>query len=170
MKHQIVLGRYLFSGYHAGNRSIPPIYVYRSPTLSATAVTYLCAGSAPRERLSAREGNEDTASTKHVGDHVGTIEKFVQILSPAFLGDPLYSWFLSDIPSVKHQTLLPMLFRALMTQASLNNGILLEVGNSAACGLLMPPGSRLENPWTMLRAGLAPALWTLGPGTFKVYL
>ncbi|KAI1395342.1 hypothetical protein F4819DRAFT_492595 [Hypoxylon fuscum] len=91
----------------------------------------------------------------------------VPVLAPAFVGDPIYTWFLSDFPLSKHKTMLSVLFRAFLTQASLNKGIFLEAGDFASCGLLMPPGSRLENPWTLLKAGLVPALWTLGLGPLK---
>ncbi|KAF2995169.1 hypothetical protein E8E14_002435 [Neopestalotiopsis sp. 37M] len=91
----------------------------------------------------------------------------VKVLAPAFVGHPVYAWFLSDYPISEHEKMLHALFRAFLTQAYLNNGIFIEAGNFGACGLLMPPGSMLQNPRTLLQAGLFPAVWTLGLGTFK---
>ncbi|KAI0403209.1 hypothetical protein F4802DRAFT_320853 [Xylaria palmicola] len=123
-----------------------------------------------RERSLSLPGSEDWTPAQQSGDRINNIDKFIQVLAPAFLGDPLYTWFLKDFPMSEHKALLRKLFSALLRQASLNNGVFLEAGGFGSCGLLMPPGSRLENPWTMLQAGLVPALWALGPGTFKVRL
>ncbi|KAI2468387.1 hypothetical protein F4781DRAFT_268741 [Annulohypoxylon bovei var. microspora] len=95
------------------------------------------------------------------------VNKTIQVLTPAFEGDPVYTWLLHNYPLSKHQSVLSKLFRAFFTQGSLNNGIFIEVGDFGCCGLLMPPGARVENPWTLLQAGLIPALCTIGPGSFK---
>ncbi|KAI0884539.1 uncharacterized protein GGS22DRAFT_163759 [Annulohypoxylon maeteangense] len=92
------------------------------------------------------------------------IDKTIKILTPAFHQDPVFAWLLHKCPIPK---LLSRLFRALFKQASLNKAILVEVDDFSCCGILIPPGARLDNPWTMLRAGLIPALVYLGPGPLK---
>jgi hypothetical protein len=37
------------------------------------------------------------------------------------------------------------------------------------CAVLLPPGARIDNPWTMLPAGLIPAIVTTGLRGFKVH-
>ncbi|KAL1881861.1 hypothetical protein Daus18300_000914 [Diaporthe australafricana] len=93
-----------------------------------------------------------------------------EALAPAFHGDPVYAWLLHTFDSSEHDSVRLKLFRAFFTQCALNNGMFIEVGGFGACGLLMPPGATAENPWTLLQAGLLPALWNIGVGTFKVLL
>lgn len=66
--------------------------------------------------------------------------------------------------------MLPRLFRGFFTQCALNKGVFIEVGDFGCYGLLMTPGAGVENPWTMLRAGILSALWTVGSGVFMVRL
>lgn len=138
------------------------IHAPRVRCLSSTAI---------RERNLVTSASRDEALIKQLHDPgMDTIDKAVRILTPAFLSDPVYTWFLNHVPPSQHQEKLATLFRAVLTQAALNNGVLIEAGNFGCCGLVMPPGSRLESPQTLLQAGLLPALWTLGLGTFKVRL
>lgn len=105
-----------------------------------------------------------------VANPIESMDTMVEILSSSFVGDPIYTWFLSDYPVSQHKALLALLFRAFLTQATLNRGDFIEAGDFGSCGLIMPPGSDLDNPWTMLQAGLIPALWTMGLGAFRVCL
>jgi hypothetical protein len=90
-------------------------------------------------------------------------------LTPAFIGDPVFTWLLHTTDSKKHGAVLPKLFRGFFTQCALNGSIFLEVDDYGCCGVLMPPGATVQNPWTMLQAGLIPALWNPGAGVFMVH-
>ncbi|KAH8768294.1 hypothetical protein F5883DRAFT_70332 [Diaporthe sp. PMI_573] len=94
------------------------------------------------------------------------VERTIQILTPAFIGDPVFTWLLHTTDSKKHGAVLPKLFRGFFTQCALNGSIFLEVDDYGCCGVLMPPGATVQNPWTMLQAGLIPALWNPGAGVF----
>lgn len=98
------------------------------------------------------------------------VGRTIQVLTPAFRGDPVYTWLLHTSDSQKHEEMLPRLFRGFFTQCALNNGIFIEVGDFGCCGLLMPPGAAVENPWTMLQAQILTELWTDGVGIFMVRL
>jgi hypothetical protein len=98
------------------------------------------------------------------------IERTVEVLTPAFQDDPLFAWLMHQYPVSEHQTVLSKLLRGFLTQGSLNTGIFVEVDDFGCCGLFMPPGTSIGNPWTLLQAGLIPALFTIGPKTFKVQL
>ncbi|KAI1213719.1 uncharacterized protein F4807DRAFT_408820 [Annulohypoxylon truncatum] len=95
------------------------------------------------------------------------INRTIQVLTPAFQNDPVFAWLLHNYPLSKHQSVLAKLFRAFFTQASLNKAIFIEVDDFSCCSVLIPPGASLDNPRTLLRAGLIPALFTIGPGSFK---
>ncbi|KAI1773139.1 hypothetical protein F4818DRAFT_118939 [Hypoxylon cercidicola] len=95
------------------------------------------------------------------------IDRSVQLLTSAFDKDPIFRWLLHNLPPSEYQSVLSKIFRAFLTQGSLNNGVFFEVGDFGCCSLLMPPGGRMENSSTMLRAGLIPYLFTIGPGPLK---
>ncbi|KAI3332851.1 hypothetical protein F4824DRAFT_491259 [Ustulina deusta] len=95
------------------------------------------------------------------------VDRTIQVLTPAFKDDPIYTWLLHHFPLSEHQSVLPKLFCAFLTQGSLNSGLFVEVDDFGCCGLLMPPGAEIENPWTLLQADLIPALFTIGLRSFK---
>jgi hypothetical protein len=63
---------------------------------------------------------------------------------------------------------LPKYFDALLTAAAMNNATFDEVDGWKACGVFMPPGCRVDNPWTILQAGFIPMLWNIGVGGCRV--
>lgn len=98
------------------------------------------------------------------------MERTTQVLTSVFLGDPVYTWLLHTTDPENHVSALPKLLRALFTQCALNGSIFIEVDDYGCCSVLVPPGSTVENPWTMLQAGLIPALWNPGAGVFMVII
>lgn len=63
---------------------------------------------------------------------------------------------------------LPKYFSSLLTAAAMNGGMFDEANNWKTGGVLMPPGHRVDNPWTILPAGFIPMLWTIGISGCKV--
>lgn len=63
---------------------------------------------------------------------------------------------------------LPKYFDGLLTAAALNKASFAEVDNWKCCGVLMPPGCRVDNIWTILPAGFIPMLWNIGVGGVQV--
>jgi hypothetical protein len=59
---------------------------------------------------------------------------------------------------------LPSYLSALLKAAALNSATFDEANDWASCGVLMPPGKRVDNPWTMLQAGLVGMAWKVGRG------
>lgn len=87
---------------------------------------------------------------------------------PAFPHDPVYTWLLHTFGPSERESMRQMLFRGFFTQCALNDGLCIEAGDYGSCGVFMPPGTTSDNPWTFLKAGLLPALWSMGLGFFKV--
>jgi hypothetical protein len=81
----------------------------------------------------------------------------------------MFHWLLQAPSPDEYERLLPKLLAGLFTQAALNNGTFIEEADFSCCGILMPPGSDVENPLTTLSAGLASFIWTLGLSTFKAW-
>ena len=57
---------------------------------------------------------------------------------------------------------LPAYFRTLLKAAALNDAAFDEVADWKCCSVMMPPGKRVDNTWTLIPAGFFPALWKLG--------
>jgi hypothetical protein len=65
---------------------------------------------------------------------------------------------------------LPKYFDSLLTAAVLNKGTFTEANSFSCVGVLIPPGSRVDNPFTLLQSGLIGMLWNLGFGGYQVTL
>jgi hypothetical protein len=98
------------------------------------------------------------------------------------------TYALSTLPKQERDAYLPEYFTALLTAATLNCASIDYVegapeGSSGddgahdadgkmpeglassewkSVGVLMPPGKRVDNPWTLLQAGLLGATWKVG--------
>lgn len=163
------------STYSTACKNVRSVISSRAP-LSPGLTTYLqdsyLLGNASRRGKTVAtlsSNNLSRASVNQMNIPMDAIDRTVELLTSAFNTDPVYRWFLHDFPLSQHPNILPKFFRPFLIQALLNDGLLIEAGNLSSCGLLMPPGSRLENPWTILQAGLVPAVWNVGFSTLKVY-
>jgi len=85
------------------------------------------------------------------------LDRTVITLVPIFESDPLFAWLLHDRPPAERSAVRSKLIRALFTAGSLNKAMFVEVDNFGCCGVVMPPGSSFDNPFTMIQAGLVPA-------------
>jgi hypothetical protein len=72
------------------------------------------------------------------------------------------------MPTSARLTYLEEYFSRLLTAAAMNEAILHEAGEWASCGVLMPPGCRVDNPLTMIPAGLFSMSWNIGWQGLKV--
>jgi ribosomal protein S18 acetylase RimI-like enzyme len=53
-------------------------------------------------------------------------------------------------------------FTRLTTAAALNSAIFSEASDYASISIVLPPGKSVDNPWTLIPAGLFSVLWRLG--------
>lgn len=95
------------------------------------------------------------------------VDRTIQGLTPAFVGDPVYTWLLHNYAPSEYEAKLAHLFSAFFTQAALNEAVFIEIADFSCCGVLIPPEKHIENPWTIPSAGLFSALWNVGLGPFK---
>ncbi|MCJ1231965.1 hypothetical protein MMC12_008645, partial [Toensbergia leucococca] len=92
------------------------------------------------------------------------IEAATALLSEAFEDDPTIVYLLSFPTKAQQLAYTPTYFRTLLTAAALNNASIDEVDDWKSCGIMMPPDSSLTNPLTLIPAGFASVIWTLGLG------
>ena len=80
----------------------------------------------------------------------------------AFNTDPAITYMLTNLSSAARQSYLFTYFSALLTAAALNGAQFIEANDFSSCMVLIPPGRRVDNPWTLLPAGLLGVVWNLG--------
>ncbi|KAK3361611.1 hypothetical protein B0T24DRAFT_111586 [Lasiosphaeria ovina] len=93
--------------------------------------------------------------------------KTTEVMTQTFLGDPLYTWLLQAHAADKQEPVLFRLLTAFLTACALNHGLFLEADGFGCCAVLMPPGRKADNPWTMIPAGVVQGLFTIGIGAVK---
>jgi hypothetical protein len=65
---------------------------------------------------------------------------------------------------------LPDFITALLRGGTLNKGVILEVSAWGCCAVMLPPGKKVDNPFTIIQAGFVGALLRLKPRGIKVRL
>ena len=102
----------------------------------------------------------------------------------AFENDPVIAYMLSTLPTREDRlAYFPAYFHTLMKASSLNGGIFEDIedpyapgGSSATekvpnalkhvkyqcASVMIPPGKRVDNPWTILPSGFFSVLWNIG--------
>lgn len=91
------------------------------------------------------------------------------LFADSFKTDPVITYLLHNIPETKRLAYLPQYFNALITAAALNDAIFTEIDDFKSCITMMPPGKKVDNPWTMVPAGLLGLLWNIGLGPCYVH-
>jgi len=84
------------------------------------------------------------------------------LLSEAFEDDPTVTYTVPSMNREQRLEFLPRYMTALLSSAAMNNAIFDQVDDWKSCGVLMPPGCKYDNTWTMCQAGFLPILWATG--------
>jgi hypothetical protein len=92
----------------------------------------------------------------------------VSTLTPLFVDDPILTYLLFTLSDSKRKTYLQAFMTSLLKAAALNGATFLEANNWDSCGVLVHPGRRVDNPFTLLQAGLIPAMCNIGISGIKV--
>lgn len=80
----------------------------------------------------------------------------------AFRNDPVLAYMLGELSTKDRHAYLYSYFRALLTAAGLNDARFLEAEDWSSAAVIMPPGKRVDNFWTLLPAGLVGMVWRVG--------
>ena len=90
------------------------------------------------------------------------VERTVILYKDAFRNDPVITYMLCNLSRVARYAYLHSYFTSLLTAAGLNGAAFHEANDFGACSVVIAPGRRVDNPWTLVPAGLLGALWKLG--------
>jgi hypothetical protein len=111
--------------------------------------------------------NLPTAGTDILAERVPDATK---LLSSVFETDPVITYMLCSMTPETRLAYLPKYFNALLTAAAMNQASFDEIDDWKACGVLMSPGHRVDNPFTIIQAGFLPMLWNIGVRGCQVIL
>lgn len=92
------------------------------------------------------------------------IPRTSELLAHSFATDPVIAYLLHNMPEAKRLAYLPAYFSALLTAAGMNDAVFTEIGDYKSCIVMMPPEKRVDNPWTIIPAGLIQMMWNAGLG------
>ncbi|KFY74840.1 hypothetical protein V499_05162, partial [Pseudogymnoascus sp. VKM F-103] len=139
---------------------------------------YLDEGEVEYEHDKSSTGSSSSSSSKRdwiehplpVGISIGGRERVtpaVAVLAPAFAEDPIITYVLNTLDPVARRAYLPAYFTALLTQATLNGAYVFEHSDWESCLTVLPPGRKVENPFTLLQSGLVGVLRKVGLSCVK---
>ena len=88
----------------------------------------------------------------------------VKLLSDIFTTDPVIRYMLAPaLPKQEdREAYMYEYFCVLLKAAYLNSAVFDEIDDWKACIVRMPPGKRVDNPWTLWSAGFFGSLWKVG--------
>ena len=96
----------------------------------------------------------------------------VSLYVTVFANDPVINYMLCSMPTQSARlAYLPGYFQTLLKAAALNDASFDAIGRDSkyeACAVLLPPGKRVDNTWTLIPAGFFGCLWRLGWDGCKV--
>ncbi|KAI3319288.1 hypothetical protein HD806DRAFT_539323 [Xylariaceae sp. AK1471] len=85
----------------------------------------------------------------------------VPVLTRAFRDDPIFAYFMGALTEEERRDYLPLFLTTLLKAGTLNKGIILEVSSWGCCAIMLPPGRKVDNPFTIIQAGFPGALLQL---------
>jgi len=92
------------------------------------------------------------------------VQAATEHLSKLFEDDPCITYVLCSMTREQRLAYLPAYFDVLLTAAAMNNATFEEINDWGSCAVMMPPGSRVDNPFTILQSGFISVLWNIGVG------
>jgi hypothetical protein len=96
------------------------------------------------------------------------VDQSAQLIASVFQDDPLFNWILHNNPNEKKSDLLSQLIHGMLRAAALSGASIYEVGVWGASAVILPPGHKPNGLLTALKAGLVPAVVSLGVPACKV--
>ncbi|KAF2168866.1 hypothetical protein M409DRAFT_20879, partial [Zasmidium cellare ATCC 36951] len=88
-------------------------------------------------------------------------------LAKIFRDDPIIRYMLSSLDPTARAAYMQEYFHTLLKAAALSAGIFQQAASWSCIAVWLPPGSRLDGPLTILRAGFIPCILKLGLGGAK---
>jgi ribosomal protein S18 acetylase RimI-like enzyme len=118
--------------------------------------------SNPPQLNTAPTSSPMTVTIKTTTGGAARIPQTAALYASAFRSDPAITYFLHALPLPQRHAYLEEYFTRLATAAALNNALFTEASDYASVAIILPPGKTVDNPQTLIPAGLFRVLWKLG--------
>lgn len=90
------------------------------------------------------------------------IPKTATLYADAFRTDPVITYMLCNLTPERKNAWLYSYFTRLLTAAGLNGATFDEAQDFTSVQVIIPPGKKADNLWTLIPAGIIGALWMVG--------
>lgn len=90
------------------------------------------------------------------------LEKATEVIARNFVDDPAMRFMLSDLEESERLKYLPSFIHSLLKASALNKGSFQEANDWSCAAVWMPPGEKIDNPWTLIPSGMIGILFKLG--------
>ncbi|KAL7009393.1 hypothetical protein EMMF5_001024 [Cystobasidiomycetes sp. EMM_F5] len=151
---------------YRGPRSLQHVLAYLGQSMleqnhSQTSAKFLMTENMLRHKRDDGAGNGVHSLTVTTGA-AERAEDALAVIVSAFGDDPAVRYITRRFQEPQRLEYLPHYMRALVKAGGLNGGIFDEIGNWGATAIWMPPGKRVDNPLTLLPAGMLGVLYNIG--------
>ncbi|KAK3075256.1 hypothetical protein LTR53_001621 [Teratosphaeriaceae sp. CCFEE 6253] len=102
------------------------------------------------------------AQVRTAAESEDRVHRCSNLYKDAFKDDPVLTYMLCNLSPEARHAYLYTYFTSLLTASALNGGIFEEADDWSSCSVLIPPGKRVDNPWTLLPAGILGILFRIG--------
>jgi ribosomal protein S18 acetylase RimI-like enzyme len=102
-----------------------------------------------------------TTTTKTTTGGAERVAQAADLYQNTFRDDPVIA-YITGLDTQQRHAYLYEYFTRLNTAAALNSATFEEADDWASASVYLPPGKRIDNPWTLIPAGLFQVLWKLG--------
>jgi GNAT superfamily N-acetyltransferase len=106
--------------------------------------------------------NTTTTTVKITTGGAERVPQAANLYQNAFRSDPVIAYMLGNLTTQQRHSYLREYFTRLTTAAALNAATFEEADEWASASVYLPPGKRIDNPWTLVPAGFFQVLWKLG--------
>lgn len=90
------------------------------------------------------------------------LKQTAALYAEAFRDDPAIAYVLGNLSVSQRHAYLHEYFTRIGTAAALNDAVFEEAENFSSITIIMLPGKRVDNPWTLIPAGVFQVLWKIG--------
>lgn len=98
------------------------------------------------------------------------LDQIARLNGRVFDEDPVIAYMLLDMSREERLEYLPTYWSKLGKSALMNDAVITEADGWKAAAIVIPPGGRIENVWTLLYAGFLGVLWRVGLSGLRVCL
>ncbi|KAJ5485591.1 hypothetical protein N7539_005579 [Penicillium diatomitis] len=96
------------------------------------------------------------------------LDQVSQLNGRTFSDDPVIAYMLLDMSREERHAYLPTYWSVFVKSALLNDAVITEADGWKSAAVVLPPGKKVDNTWTLFSSGFGGVLWKMGFSGLKV--